>query len=168
MTHRILPIVALAAASLLVGCDSSFGTNEGGLEPGYEQPGWDGNDFREPTGNASFEVIGVSPQTAEVGDQIEIYTLSPSDASVDLFENEDFWYCFFDGESAMVETGGDDYDPDVPVSDVLDNDDIDINADDIDGMIVSTTTVTVPSGSLSGETLIITPGGNQYFNFGVD
>ncbi len=165
MTLRLFPLVALASASLLVGCDSYFGVNDGGIEP-YPVDEWE-DDWERPEGTASFEVIGVSPTTARVGEQIDIYTVSTEDTAVDQFENEDFWYCFFDGESAMVETGGDDYDPDVPVSQVTGNPDIDIDADEIDGMTVSTTTVTVPAGSVSGETLFITPGGNQYFDFGV-
>ncbi len=166
MTHRLFPLVALATASLLVGCDSYFGTNDGDIEP-YPMDEW-GNDFDRPEGSASFEVIGVSPQTARVGEQVEIYSVSTDDTAVDQFENEDFWYCFFDGEAAMVETGGDDYDPDVPISQVTDNPDVDISEDDLEGLTVSTTTVTVPAGSLSGETLFITPGGNQYFDYTVN
>jgi hypothetical protein len=165
--HRnfVLSIATIAAASMLGGCEAFFGVNDGPVDdyPVFE------DDWETPDGTGQFQVIGVSPSTASIGEQVDIYAVSSADTATDQFGNDDFWYCFFDGQSAMVETGGDDYDPDVPVSEVLADPELGVGltAADLEGLTISTTTVTVPAGSFSGDALIITPGGNEYFDLTV-
>jgi hypothetical protein len=158
LSTRILGI-ALSATTIfaLAGCEAYFGTNEG-TEPGDQ--GLFGFDrTSEAQGSATFDIIGISPSVVAEGDQVTIYSASAVDAPTDQFENSDFWYCFFDGESAMLETGGDDYTSEVGTDDVLDDPDLEteLTAAELDEMTVSTTTVTVPDGTVSGDGLFFNP-----------
>jgi hypothetical protein len=156
LSTRILGI-ALSAGTLfaLAGCDAYFGT-EGG-EPG--DLGFFADRSAAAQGSATFDIVGISPSTAAAGDQVTIYSASAADAPTDQFDNADFWYCFFDGESAMLETGGDDYSSSVTTDDVLDDADLDtdLTAAQLDDLTISTTTVTVPEGTVSGEGLFFNP-----------
>ncbi|GEM_PF-1442289 len=157
LSTRILGI-AVATGTLfgLAGCEAYFST-DGSDDPIDGPFAFDTRD--QAQGSATFDIIGVSPTEAEAGDQITIYSASAADAPTDQFENSDFWYCFFDGESAMLETGGDDYTSEVSADDVLDDPDLDtdLSAADLDELTVSTTTVTVPDGTVSGEGLFFNP-----------
>ncbi len=157
LSTRILGI-AVATGSLfgLAGCEAYFST-DGSSDPidgpfAFEQQ-------NQAQGSATFDIVGISPTTAAAGDQITIYSASAADAPTDQFESGDFWYCFFDGESAMLETGGDDYTSEVSTDDVLDDPDLDtdMTAAELDDLTVSTTTVTVPGDTVTGEGLFFNP-----------
>jgi len=156
---RFSTILALGSCfALLAGCDY-FGTHEG-YEDG-DTPFWG------VEGMATFEVVGISPTTATVGEDVTVYAASDEGAPTSSFNVDDFWFCTFDGESAMIETGGNDYDPDVDANEILDNPDIELVDTDIEGSTVSTVTFTVPEGTVTGEGLVFTPSDTQYFVLGI-
>jgi hypothetical protein len=155
-TLRTVAFGLIASSCLAVsGCDY-FGTHEG-YEEGEGGPAW------EVQGSSTYEVIGVSPSVASVGDSVDVYMASETESQVDRFTIDDFWFCTFDGESAMIETGGEDYTAEVDRDAVLENDDIDITEAELGDRVVSTASFTVPSGSVTGESLVITPSETQYF-----
>jgi hypothetical protein len=157
LSTRILGL-AISTGTLfgLAGCEAYFST-DGNTDPIDGPFAFDNGN--QAQGSATFDIVGVSPASAVAGEQITIYSASAADAPTDQFENGDFWYCFFDGESAMLETGGDDYTSEVSTDDVLDDPDLstELNADDLDELTISTTTVTVPDGTVSGDGLFFNP-----------
>ncbi len=160
LRHRKLPLVLSCAMLLsLTGCAEFFGTHEG-FEDGAFAP------RLAVTGMATFEVVGVSPSVTTAGAEVGVYMVSEPDAPVDEFVVEDFWFCTFDGQAAMLETGGNDYEPDADISDIDEND-IDLSDKSLDDNI-SVVTFTVPEGSVTGEGLVFTPSDTQYFILGID
>lgn len=160
MTRTIASLASIAMLLAVTGCDF-FGTHEG-----YEEddvPRWG------VAGMASFEMVGISPATAEEGDSVTVYLASEADAPVSAFQVEDFWFCTFDGEAAMLETGGDDYDSDVDPDAAVDAiEDVEINLDEIDESVISTVTFTVPDGTVTGEGFVITPSDSmEWFLLGI-
>ena len=154
---RFLGLIAsLALVTGLVGCDY-FGMHEG-YEEG-ETPMWG------VQGSSEFSIIGISPTTAQEGDELTVYMASEADARTDQFTIDSFWFCTFDGESAMLETGGNDYDPDVDADEVLDElGEVDLTEEELDDSTISTTTFDIPEGTLTGEGLVITPNSDmEYF-----
>ena len=145
----------------LTGCDF-FGTHEG-FEEG-EAPRWG------VAGMASFEMVGISPAAAEEGETVTVYLSSEVEAPTGSFQVEDFWFCTFDGEAAMLETGGDEYDSSVDPQVVIDSvEDVDIHLEDIDDSTISTVTFTVPEGTVTGEGFVITPSSSmEWFLLGID
>jgi len=165
MTFLRLSTLAIAGASLLAlsGCQEYFGTNDG-FDEGGDLWGVGG----QVAGSADFEIVGVTPQTAEAGEQVEVVMVSESDAPVDSFVVDDFWFCTFDGESAMLETGGDDFEAEVDADVYAGNEDINLTTQDLDGGTVSTVTFTVPADTVTGESLMFDPSGAvQYFDLGI-
>ncbi|MCO4772170.1 MAG: hypothetical protein KDA24_19205 [Deltaproteobacteria bacterium] len=165
MTFLRFSTLAIAGASLLAlsGCQEYFGTNEG-FDEGGSAWGVGG----QVAGSADFEIIGVTPSTAEAGEQVDLVMVSASDAPVGDFVVDDFWFCTFDGESAMLETGGDDFEAEVDADVFSGNDDIDLTNEDLDGGTVSTVTFTVPGDTVTGESLMFDPSGAvQYFDLGI-
>ncbi len=158
MRQLLTTLLSLSALLFAVGCDY-FGTHEG-YEDG-EVPAW------SLQGIATFEVVGVSPSTARAGDEVSVYAVSESDAPTTSFTVDDFWFCTFDGESAMLETGGNSYDPVVEQETVLDLEDVDITTEDLGDSTVSVVTFTVPDGTVTGEGLVFTPSSTEYFQLGI-
>jgi len=159
LLSRFLILLALGTCfSLITGCDY-FGTHEG-YEEG-DAPFWG------VEGMATFEVVGISPTTATVGEEVTVYSVSEEAAPTSSFVIEDFWFCTFDGESAMIETGGNEYDPDVETDEVLNNPDLELVDTDLEGNTVSTVTFTVPEGTVTGEGLVFTPSDTEYFVLGI-
>ena len=153
-------ITLLASASLLValtGCDY-FGTHDGFEED--DAPRWG------VQGMATYEIVGISPSSASEGEQVTVYTVSESEAPVDSFQVEDFWFCTFDGEGPMLETGGDEYESNVTSDDLIDSvDNIDLTVAELDDSIISTVTFTVPEDTVTGEGFVITPSNStEYFH----
>ncbi len=166
MTFLRLSTLALAGASLLAlsGCQEYFGTNDG-FDEGGDSPWGVGG---QVAGSADFEIVGVTPAVAEAGEQVEVVMVSESDAPVDSFVVDDFWFCTFDGESAMLETGGDDFEAEVDADVYAGNEDINLTTQDLDGGTVSTVTFTVPGDTVTGESLMFDPSGAvQYFDLGI-
>lgn len=154
---RLVP-VTLAVLSLIAlsGCDY-FGTHDG-----YE-------DGELPLfgiqGMAAYEVVGVAPDTVGVGDEVTVFMASESDAPVNSFAIDDFWFCTSDGFDPMVETGGNNYNSDVDQDDLFARVETDLTEDELDGQVISTVTFTVPDGTQTGEGFVITPGNqNEYFD----
>jgi len=145
---------------LLSGCAEFFGTHEGYEEGTFAPRGFD------VEGMATFEVIGVSPSVAAEGAEVGVFMLSEPDAPVSDFVVDDFWFCTFDGEAAMLETGGDSYEPDVDLVEV-DESDLEISEKDLEEGNISVVTFTVPQGSVTGEGLVFTPSDTQYFVLGI-
>jgi len=155
-------ILCSSALFLLAGCAEFFGTHEG-YEDGTFMPGMPGMDVE---GTVAFEVVGISPSVATEGAEVGVFMLSAPDAPVSDFVVEDFWFCTFDGEAAMLETGGDSYEPDVDLVDV-DESDLEVSDKDLEDSTISVVTFTVPSGSVTGEGLVFTPSDTQYFVLGI-
>ncbi len=153
--------LALSCGLLLAlsGCAEFFGTHEG-YEEGTFAP------RLAVQGVATFEVVGVSPSVAEAGSEVGVYMVSESDAPVGDFVVDDFWFCTFDGEAAMLETGGNDYEADADLTGVDEND-LDISEKELDDGNISVVTFTVPEGSVTGEGLVFTPSDTQYFVLGI-
>ena len=166
MTFLRFSTLAIAGAALLAlsGCQEYFGTNDG-FDEGDNSPWGVGG---QVAGSADFEIVGVTPSTASAGEQVELVMVSESDAPVTSFGVDDFWFCTFDGESAMLETGGDSFEAEVDADDYVGNEDIDLTTETLDGGTVSTVTFTVPDDSVTGESLMFDPSGAvQYFDLGV-
>lgn len=161
MTRILASLVSVVMLVAVTGCDF-FGTHEG-IDEG-DAPRWG------VAGMASFEMVGISPAAAEEGDSVTVYLASEVDAPTGAFQVEDFWFCTFDGEAAMLETGGDDYDSQVDPELVVDSvEDVDITMDDIDDSTISTVTFTVPEGTVTGEGFVITPSSSmEWFLLGID
>ncbi len=158
--------VALAAAALisLSGCQEYFGSNDG-FEDGATTPWGVGG---QVAGTADFEIVGVTPSDASIGDRVSLVMVSEADAPVDSFNVDSFWFCTFDGESAMLETGGDDFDAEVDPEIFSGSDDVDLTAEDLDNGVISTVTFTVPDGTVTGESLVFVPNGDvRYFALGI-
>jgi len=97
-TGRITCLVlSCSLLVLLSGCADFFGTHEG-YEEGAFAPRMDID------GTATFEVVGVSPSVALEGAEVGVYMVSDADAQVSEFVVDDFWFCTFDGEAAMLAT----------------------------------------------------------------
>lgn len=164
MSFRFVTLaVAGAAVISLSGCQEYFGSNDG-----YEDgaPAWALGG--QAAGTADFEIVGATPSNVEPGDQVDIVMVSDSTAPVDSFVVEDFWFCTFDGESAMLETGGDSFEADVDSDIYLDNPDIELSDDTLDNGVISTVTFTVPDDTVTGEHLMFDPARNaQYFALGI-
>lgn len=148
----LAPLFVLAAAP---GC-AFFGTQDG-----LESDGGASAFGRNVEGLASFDVLGVSPAAAEPGEQTTVYTVSEEDAPTTSFAVEDFWFCTFDGEAAMLETGGDEYTASLNADDVVAIEDLGLTLDDVEGGTLSSVTFTVPEGSVTGDGLLFTPSGDQ-------
>lgn len=162
MTRLSRLVGTIASAALLMGLTGCtfFDTHEG-YEEG-DSPRWGVN------GMATYELVGVSPAEAQPGDEVDLYLVSEEDAPVGAFNVDDFWFCTFDGESAMLETGGDDYNPNVDADDAIDNID-NLELADLEGSVISTISFTVPEGTVSGEGFVITPSNStEYFYLGID
>ncbi len=152
-------VASVAMIMALTGC-AFFDTHEG-YEEG-DTPRWGVN------GMATYELVGVSPAEAQPGEEVDLYMVSEADAPVGAFNVDDFWFCTFDGESAMLETGGDDYDSNVDPEQAIDNLD-NVELADFDGSVISTISFTVPEGTVSGEGFVITPSNStEYFYLGID
>jgi len=151
----LLGLAMACAALALTGCDY-FGTHDG-LEEG-DSPGW------VVQGNASFEVVGASPSTTSEGEEVTVYAVSDANSPVDRFSVGDFWFCTFDGESQNIELGGNDYEAEVDADEVLEDPDIDVTESDLDGRTVSAVTFTIPDGTVTGESMVITPNATEYFH----
>ena len=166
MTFLRFSTLAIAGASLLAlsGCQEYFGTNDG-FDEGDSSPWGVGG---QVAGSADFEIIGATPSTAQPGEQVDLVMVSDGDAPVGSFTVDDFWFCTFDGESAMLETGGDDFEADVDADIFAGNEDIDLTVDSLDGGVISTVSFTVPQDTVSGESLMFDPAGDvQYFALGI-
>jgi len=154
---------SLVAVMALTGC-TFFDTHDG-YEEG-DTPRWG------VQGMATYELVGVTPANAQAGDEVDLYLVSEEDAPVSAFDVDDFWFCTFDGESAMLETGGDDYEPNVDQGDALDalaNVDVELTPEELDGSVISTISFTVPEGTVSGEGFVITPSNStEYFYLGIE
>ncbi len=157
---RIFRLLSITAAALsliaLSGCDY-FGTHEG-----YE-------DGELPLfglqGMASFELVGLSPTEASEGDEVTLYLMSQSEAQVEGFTIDSFWFCTSDGVDPMYETGGESYASTVDADDFFATVDTDLTDEEVEENTISTVTFNVPSGSQSGEGFVITPGNqNEYFD----
>ena len=161
-----LSTVALAAAALLslTGCQEYFGTNDG-FEDGAATPWGVGG---QVAGTADFEIVGVTPNRADVGDEVSVVMVSEADAPVDSFNVDSFWFCTFDGESAMLETGGEDFEAEVDPELYTENEDINLTTEDLESGVISTVTFTVPDGTVTGEGLVFVPNGDvRYFELGI-
>jgi len=159
-TGRITCLVlSCSLLVLLSGCADFFGTHEG-YEEGAFAPRMDID------GTATFEVVGVSPSVALEGAEVGVYMVSDADAQVSEFVVDDFWFCTFDGEAAMLETGGDSYDPDADLNEV-NVADLELSEKELEGGNISVVTFTVPAGSVTGEGLVFTPSDTQYFVLGI-
>lgn len=161
-----LSTVAIAAAALLslTGCQEYFGSNDG-FEDGAATPWGVGG---QVAGTADFEIVGVTPSDASVGERVDVVMVSEADAPVDSFNVDSFWFCTFDGESAMLETGGDDFEAEVDPEIYTDSDDVDLSVDDLDNGVISTVSFTVPDGTVTGEGLVFVPNGDvRYFDLGI-
>jgi hypothetical protein len=160
MTRILVPLVSLTLLVALTGCDF-FGTHEG-FEEG-DAPRWN------VSGMAAFEMVGISPANAQEGDSVTVFLASESTAPTAAFSVDDFWFCTFDGEAAMLETGGDNYNSNVDAQVVIDSvDDVEINLADIDDSTISTVTFTVPDGTVTGEGFVITPSSSmEWFLLGI-
>lgn len=156
--------IAAAAALALTGCQEYFGTNDG-FEDGAATPWGVGG---QVAGTADFEIVGVTPENADVGDQVEVVMVSEADAPVGSFDVDSFWFCTFDGESAMLETGGDDFEAEVDPDIYTESDDINLTTEDVENGVISTVTFTVPDGTVTGEGLVFVPNGDvRYFELGI-
>jgi hypothetical protein len=160
MTRFLASLVSVALVMALTGC-AFFGTHEG-FEEG-DAPRWN------VSGMTSFSMVGIAPANADAGDTVTVFLASELDAPTNAFSVDDFWFCTFDGEAAMLETGGDDYDSAVDTQVVIDSvEDVEINTDDIDDSVISTVTFTVPEGTVTGEGFIITPSSEmEWFLLGI-
>jgi len=160
-TSRLLGILSsVALLAALTGCDY-FGTHEGYEED--DAPRWG------VSGMATYELVGVSPSTASAGEQVTLYTVSEAGAPVNSYDVDAFWFCTYDGEAAMLETGGDSYDASVDADQLFDNvDDVDLTVEELDNSVISTVTFTVPDGTVTGEGLVFVPNGDvRYFDLGI-
>lgn len=160
MTRILASVFSLLLMVAATGC-TFFGTHEG-FEDG-DPPRWN------VTGMASFEMVGISPANAEQGDTVTVFLSSEEDAPTSAFSVDDFWFCTFDGEAAMLETGGDEYDSSISAQVAVDSvEDVDLSLDTIDGSLISTVTFTVPEGTVTGEGFIITPSSEmEWFLLGI-
>jgi hypothetical protein len=159
---RSLSLLALCAAASLVGCQDYFGTNEG-----YEEGG---APFAAggAAGSADFEIVDVSPNSAGVGDSVTLVTVSEEGAPVTQFTIDDFWFCTWDGESAMIETGGEEYEGGVDAATVAELPDVDVDLSSVEGEL-SLVTFQVPAGTLTGEGIVFIPSGAaRDFSLGID
>jgi len=162
MTRFSLPAMALSfvAAFALAGCDF-IGTHDGyeeGEVPYFGAAGMD-----------AYEVVAVDPPTASAGDTVTLYTVSANTSPVDGFGVDDFWFCTYDGEDAMLETGGDGYDSEVDVDEFLATVDTDLTEEELTDSLISTVTFTVPEGTVTGESFVITPNGRtEWFSLNID
>ncbi len=164
MTRLRSPVLALGCVSLFAtsGC-SYFATHEGSEEG---VPAW--RDRGDVAGLASFAVVGIAPETAQAGDSATVFMASETDSPTDQFTVDDFWFCTFDGQSAMLETGGTDYEGSVDNETVAAVPDLGLTTEDLDGSIISTVTFTVPDGSVTGDGIIFLPdGSDQGFFLGI-
>ncbi len=157
---RILRMLSFTAAAVAIvalsGCDY-FGTHEG-YEDG-ELP------LFGVQGMTSFEIVGISPTQAAEGDEVTIYLMSQSEAPLDGFTIDSFWFCTSDGVDPMIETGGEAYDSTVEPDNFFANVDSDLTDEEVEDATISTVTFTVPAGTQSGEGFVITPGNqNEYFD----
>ncbi len=160
LANRIISLTLSCGLLLaLSGCAEFFGTHEG-FEEGVFAP------RIEAQGVATFAVVGVSPSVAEAGSEVGVYMVSEPDAPVSDFVIDDFWFCTFDGEAAMLETGGNEYEADADLTDV-DETDLDLSEKQLDDGNISVVTFTVPEGSVTGEGLVFTPSDTQYFVLGI-
>lgn len=159
-TFRILSLAAAAMSMVaLSGCDY-FGTHEG-YEDG-ELP------LFGVQGMSSFEIVGISPSTAEPGDEVTIYMMSQSEAPLDAFTIDSFWFCTSDGVDPMNETNGNDYTSEIDTDDFFADVETDLTDEEVVGNTISTVTFTVPPGSQTGEGFVITPGNqNEYFDLAI-
>ena len=158
--NRILALLMSCGLLLaLSGCAEFFGTHEG-FEEGTFAPGL------RIQGVATFAVVGISPSVAESGSEVGVYMISENDAPVSDFVVDDFWFCTFDGEAAMLETGGNEFEADADLTGV-DQSDLDLSEKQLDDGNISVVTFTVPEGSVSGEGLVFTPSDTQYFVLGI-
>ncbi len=160
LANRIISL-ALSCGLLLAlsGCADFFGTHEG-FEEGVFAP------RLETLGVATFAVVGVSPSVAEAGGEVGVYMVSEPDTPVSDFVVDDFWFCTFDGEAAMLETGGNEFEADADLTDV-DETDLELSEKQLDDGNISVVTFTVPEGSVTGEGLVFTPSDTQYFVLGI-
>jgi len=160
MTRTLVSLVSVLLMVATTGC-AFFGTHEG-FEEG-DPPRWN------VTGMASFEMVGISPASADEGETVTVFLASEIDAPTNAFSVDDFWFCTFDGEAAMLETGGDEYDYSVDNQVAVDSvEDVEINLENIDDSIISTVTFTVPEGTVTGEGFIITPSSEmEWFLLGI-
>ena len=166
MTFLRFSTLAIAGASLLAlsGCQEYFGTNDGFDEGGASPWGVGG----QVAGSADFEIVGATPATATAGQEVDLVMVSDGDAPVGSFTVDDFWFCTFDGDSAMLETGGNSFEADVDPDVFVGNEDIDLNVDELDGGVISTISFTVPQDTVTGESLMFDPAGAvQYFELGI-
>lgn len=155
LARRTLPLLAaVLTLSSISGC-AFFGTQDG-----LESDGGASLVGRNVQALASFDVVGISPAEAQPGEQATVYTVSEADAPTSEFTIDDFWFCTFDGESAMLETGGDEYEANVDLETVASIEDLDTSIDDLDGGTASSITFTVPEGSVTGDGLFFTPSGD--------
>ncbi len=154
-------VASLAMVFALTGC-AYFDTHEG-YEEG-DAPRWG------VQGMATYNLVGVSPAEAQEGDLVDVYMISEADAPVQAFDETDFWSCFFDGESAMLETGPESYEAEVDPQSAIDNiDDIALTPQELDDGVISVVTLEVPIGTVSGEGFVITPSNStEYFYLGID
>jgi hypothetical protein len=152
-------VLSCSLLLLLSGCADFFGTHEG-YEEGAFAPRMDID------GNATFEVVGVSPSVATEGAEVGVFMVSDAEAPISDFVVEDFWFCTFDGEAAMLETGGDSFDPDADLNEV-NLDDLQLSEKELEDGNISVVTFTVPAGSVTGEGLVFTPTDTQYFVLGI-
>ncbi|MEE2830545.1 MAG: hypothetical protein VX498_15255 [Myxococcota bacterium] len=149
VARSLFLLSALGLLASLTGC-SFFGTHEG-FEDG-DVPRW------AVAGMASYEMVGIAPAVANEGDEVTVFLASELDAPVDAFQVADFWFCTFDGEAAMLETGGNEYEADVDTEVAIDQiADISISLDELDDSVISTVSFTVPDGTVTGEGFVITP-----------
>ena len=154
-----LPLAG-AAVLALGGCQEYFGTNDG-----YEEGGSPWSVGGDVAGSADFEIVGATPSEVAPGETVEVVLVSESGTPVDSFDVDSFWFCTFDGESAMLETGGNEYEADVDPTLFADNEDIDLSTQDLGSSTISTVTLTVPGGTVTGESLMFDPSGAiQYFD----
>jgi len=160
LASRIISLTLSCGLLLaLSGCAEFFGTHEG-FEEGAFAP------RLGIQGVATFEVVGVSPSVAEAGSEVGVYMVSEPDAPVSDFVVDDFWFCTFDGEAAMLETGGNEYEADADLTNV-DESDLELSEKELDDSNISVVTFTVPEGSVTGEGLVFTPSDTQYFVLGI-
>lgn len=154
---RFTCLLGLLATFLLAGCDY-FGTHEG-YEEG-EAPFWG------VEGTADFAIVGIEPESAQIGDQVTGYLASEEEAPVESFDIDSFWFCTFDGESIMNETGGDEYVARVDQDEVLDVlGEVDMTEEELDTSVISSVTFTIPAATVTGEGLVITPSSEMEYFF---
>lgn len=154
LSRLVTLAVSVMALSALSGCDY-FGTHEG-YEEG-ELP------YLGAANMAAYEVVAVDPPAARVGDQVTLYTISDASAPTDAFTVDNWWFCTYDGQDAMLETGGDGYESSAESDVDLNGVDLGLTDEELAEVAVSSVTFTVPSGTESGEGFTITP--NERFEY---